>query len=69
MAQLDKSKPHGEVFGDDPVRRFEQNGKYFDAKGDEVGADGKVTKTVIAPAKADEKKAEPTSVDAQLAKQ
>lgn len=38
MAQLDKSKPFGEVFGC-PGVAFEQDGKHFDSTGNQVGGE------------------------------
>ena len=32
---LDKTRPYGEVFGDSPYR-YAQDGKYFDAQGNEI---------------------------------
>lgn len=41
--RLDKSKPFGEVYG--PAKyRYEQNGRYFDADGNEVDGDGRPVK-------------------------
>lgn len=34
--KFDPSKPHGVVFGALDDRRYEQNGRFFDYKGDEV---------------------------------
>lgn len=66
MAKLDLKKPHGEIHGDD-VRKYEQDGKYFDGQGNELDAAGKVVKEAKAE-KAAEKPAD-NAVDAQLAKQ
>ena len=38
MAQLDKSKPYGEVFGY-PGVAFDQDGKHFDATGNQIGGE------------------------------
>lgn len=47
MSKLDKSKAYGEIFGDLRGRRYEQDGRYFDAVGNEVAdkAKGGVVKT------------------------
>lgn len=41
--KLDKSKPYGEVYGDCSFN-YTQNGKFFNAKGEQVNADGKPMK-------------------------
>src|SRR5574337_154089 len=38
MAELDRSKTFGIIFGDEEGRHFEQDGKFFDAQGKEIGA-------------------------------
>jgi hypothetical protein len=43
MAKLDKSKPYGEVFGDPQGHRYEQDGKLFDALGEEIVVKAKDT--------------------------
>lgn len=33
MSTLNRQQPFGEIYGDDKGRKYEQNGKYFDAFG------------------------------------
>ncbi len=42
---LDKNKPYGEVCGACPFK-YEQGGKFFNAEGKEVNADGKLKRAV-----------------------
>jgi len=41
MADLDKTKPFGTVYGSGFSYKFEQDGLYFDSAGNEVHGDGK----------------------------
>lgn len=66
MATLDKSKVYGVIFGDEKGRCFEQDGRYFDAAGDEVGAPKPAKAKVNGGAQKDEEKA---GVDEQIGKQ
>lgn len=36
MASLNRQKSYGEITGDTEGRRYEQDGKYFDARGEEI---------------------------------
>jgi hypothetical protein len=65
---LDKSKPHGEAFGEGVKHKYVQDDKLFDKNGDEVDAKGKVVeapKEVKAPVKTDGETTDPV-LKAQL---
>jgi len=49
VAKLDRTKDHGEIWGR-PGVKFEQNGKMFNANGDEVDYNGKLIKKKPTPA-------------------
>jgi len=80
MAQVDFSRPYGEVYGE-ASHRYEQDGKRFDAQGDEVVEPDQDTPSAIDvdAAQADPPKrkytrraapaAEPSPVDSELAAQ
>lgn len=39
MGKLDLSRPYGLICGDTQGRRYEQDGRYFNPAGEEIGAD------------------------------
>lgn len=71
MAKFDPKKPHGETFGDGATHRYEQDGKFFDANGNEVGVKERADlqrQVDVEKAAADAKRAAETGKD-QVAKQ
>jgi len=67
MAKLDKKRDHGTIHGDIEGRHFEQDGKFFDAKGDEISAKQAADNKKVADKVVAEKAAEEAA--AQVAKQ
>ena len=67
-AKLDRSKPYGEVHGENVTHRFEQDHKCFDQEGNEIGKASTAKAEAPAKGKASTAKADADSqVDAQMA--
>lgn len=49
---LDRSQPHGQIFGDEDGRMWEQGGRYFNADGSPWRERGKAPSSSPAPVKA-----------------
>jgi len=63
MAKLDRTRGFGQVYGSGSKHAYEQDGKYFDHKGDEIPSAQKVVDAKVEKYK---KKAEQDQVAAQL---